>query len=160
MGQSRIVVSAAMTVGGVKMNEDTEDDGAVSRTATCGCGALKVTVTGAPLQVHACSCQQCQRNSGSAFTYSAFFPESAVVSIDGEHRSWRRNGSSGDWVESSFCPTCGTSVFGRLGVWPGIVRISVGCFTDPAFEKPAKLFWSSWRHHWLSLPDVEAIGTQ
>lgn len=141
--------------------DEAVEPGAVVRTAACGCGALQVTVTGAPLQVHACSCLECQRESGSAFTYKAFFPESAIASIEGEHRSWRRSGSSGNWVEWSFCPTCGIRVFGRVEAWPDVVGISVGCFADPAFEPPAKLYWSSRRHHWLRLrEDVAAIDTQ
>jgi hypothetical protein len=142
------------------MGADTEP-GAVARTAVCGCGALRVTVTGTPLQVHACSCLQCQRGSGGAFTYTVWFPNSAVATIEGEHHSWRRAGSSGTWVESSFCPTCGARVFGRVAAWPEVVGISVGCFADPAFEPPAKLYWASRRHHWLLLPrGVAAIDTQ
>ena len=34
-------------------------------------------------------------------------------------------------------------------------------FVDPTFEQPAKLYFSSQRYHWLSLPkDVELIETQ
>jgi len=143
------------------MSKGAEHVEAVSRTAGCGCGALKVTVTGATLNVHACSCPACQRDSGSTFTYTAFFPESAVVAIEGEHRSWRRTGSSGGWVESSFCPTCGVTVFRHWEVLPGVFGIPVGCFADPSFEQPGKLYFSSRRHHWLSLPkNVEAIDTQ
>ena len=44
---------------------------------------------------------------------------------------------------------------------PGIFGVRVGCFADPAFEHPAKMYFSSLRYHWLSLPrDVELIETQ
>ena len=43
------------------------------KTAACACGALKVTVTAPPQMVHACACLDCQRGTGSAFSYSAFF---------------------------------------------------------------------------------------
>jgi hypothetical protein len=141
------------------MSKDVQKTEVVSRTAACACGALKVTVSGAPAWVHACSCLECQRRSGSAFSYSAFFPESAT-SVEGEYRSWRR-ASPGGWHESSFCPTCGSWIFSRLEALPNIVGISVGCFVDPAFERPAKLYWSSQRHRWLSLPkEIEAIDSQ
>jgi hypothetical protein len=133
----------------------------VSRTASCGCGSLKATVSGAPISVHACTCSACQRDSGSAFTYTAFFPESAVGAVEGEHRSWRRIASSGRWIESSFCPKCGATVFRRWEAIPGIFGVPVGCFADPRFERPAKLYFSSQRHHWLSFPkDVELVETQ
>ena len=49
------------------------------KTAACACGSLTVTVAAPPQAVHACACLDCQRGSGSAFSYSAFFPESAVT---------------------------------------------------------------------------------
>ena len=39
------------------------------RTASCGCGNIRVTTTGEPLQVYACSCLNCQRETGSVFSY-------------------------------------------------------------------------------------------
>jgi hypothetical protein len=133
----------------------------VSRTATCGCGSLSVTLDGEPASVHACTCTACQKDSGSAFTYTSFFPESAVVAIEGERRDWRRIASSGRWIESSFCPKCGATVFRHWEALPGIFGVPVGCFADPAFERPAKLYFSSQRHEWLSFPkEVEAIETQ
>ena len=53
------------------------------KTAACACGALRVTVSAPPGNVHICSCLDCQRRSGSAFTYTAFFAENAV-SVTGE----------------------------------------------------------------------------
>jgi len=137
------------------------DQEKIARTAGCGCGRLTVRLSGAPLNVQACSCSACQRDSGSAFSYTAFFPEAAVVAIEGEYRNWRRIASSGRWTDSSFCPTCGTAVFRRWEAIPGIFGVRVGCFADPTFELPAKLYFSSLRYHWLSLPkDVELIETQ
>jgi hypothetical protein len=44
---------------------------------------------------------------------------------------------------------------------PGTVGVPVGCFADPSFAKPSKLFWASRRHHWLDLPkDIASIDTQ
>jgi hypothetical protein len=131
-----------------------------SKTARCGCGGLTLTASEAPQSVHACACTDCQRGTGSAFSYSAFFPESAAR-IAGERRSWRRSSDAGRWQESNFCPTCGVCVFARLEVLPNILCVSAGCFNDRDFPAPAKLYWSSRRHHWLELPaGVELIETQ
>lgn len=130
------------------------------KTASCLCGALTVTVSTKPKMTHACACVECQRSTGSAFSYSAFFAEDAVK-ISGETKSFRRSSEAGRWQELDFCPTCGVSVFGRLEVLPGIIGVAVGCFADPTFEKPGKLFWASRRHHWLELPaTVEPVETQ
>jgi hypothetical protein len=130
------------------------------RTAGCGCGNLKAALRGEPVNVYVCSCQTCQRRSGGAFTYAAIFPEPNVT-ITGERRSWRRNGESGRWIENSFCPTCGISVFFRSEAMAGMIGISVGCLSDAEFPPPTRHYWSSRKHHWLELPaDIPFIDTQ
>ncbi|HET7448089.1 MAG TPA: GFA family protein [Methyloceanibacter sp.] len=87
-------------------------------------------------------------------------PESAVSSA-GERRAYRQQGNSGRFVESFFCPICGTAVLFRAEGLPGTVGVPVGCFADPRFTKPSKLFWASRRHHWLDLPDdIALVDTQ
>jgi hypothetical protein len=135
-------------------------DQELERTARCACGNLTVTVRGEPIDVYLCSCLDCQRGSGSAFSYAALFPESAV-SVVGESRQYRHHGDSARFVDSTFCPTCGTTVAFRAEGLPGAAGVPVGCFADPGFAKPSKLFWASRRHHWLELPDsVALIETQ
>jgi hypothetical protein len=135
-------------------------EGAYRKTAACACGALTVSVTAPPGKVHVCTCLDCQRSSGSAFSYTAFFAE-AATSISGEFRAWRRTASSGRWTQSHFCPDCGTSVFCRMEAFPGAVGVAVGCFADPGFDKPATAYWNTRRHLWLVAPaDLEAVETQ
>ena len=129
-------------------------------TARCSCGQLTVTVHGDPREVYACSCVNCQRESGSAFTYVAVFPEVSIT-IAGEQKLWRRDTDTGSWLESGFCPTCGSRVLLRIGQWPGVIAISVGCFADPGFVRPEKIYWASHGHAWMRFPgDVELLETQ
>jgi hypothetical protein len=130
------------------------------KTASCLCGGLTATVSAPPQMTHACACLDCQRGTGSAFSYSGFFAEDAV-NIGGQARSYRRTADVGRWQEINFCLTCGVCLFFRLEALPGLVGVSVGCFADPGFEKPEKLFWASRRHHWLDVPAVvEPVETQ
>ncbi len=117
----------------------TETKGTRKRTASCGCGNLTVTTSGEPSEVYACSCLSCQRESGSAFTYGAIYPESAV-SIAGERRVWRRHVDSGRWAENEFCPTCGVTVFARTEISPETIGVAVGCYADPDFAKPERVY--------------------
>ena len=119
------------------------------KTAACACGALRVTVAAPPANVHVCSCLECQRRSGSAFTYTAFFAEDDV-SVDGRIPELAAQSDAGRFHESSFCPTCGTSVFYRLEALPGVIGVPVGNFADPAFIKPAKHYWTLRRPEWLA----------
>jgi hypothetical protein len=137
----------------------TQQDGP-ERVARCYCGNLTVTASGEPIDVYACSCLDCQRGSGSAFSYAAIFPESAV-SIAGDKRTYRQHADSGRFIDSFFCPNCGTSVLFRAEGLPGTLGVPVGCFADSSFARPSKLFWASRRHHWLELPaSITLIDTQ
>ncbi|WP_119271682.1 GFA family protein [Taklimakanibacter deserti] len=123
----------------------------IQRTASCACGGLKLTVTGEPARVYACACLECQRATGSAFSYRARFAKTAIARLEGDHRSWRRGSDAGRWIEQSFCPSCGTLVFMTGEAIPEEIVVSVGCFADPAFAPPVKLFWENRRHGWYSL---------
>ena len=135
--------------------------GSALKSATCLCGALRVTVREPPARIHACCCLRCQRLSGSAFSYTAFFVDEAIVSIEGAHRTWREVRDSGRWYENRFCPNCGSTVLSRLEAVPGYTGVSVGCFADPGFAAPKTFYWAAHRHHWLALPSgVSVVDTQ
>ena len=53
-----------------------------SRTASCACGQLRVSIIGKPARVGICNCTQCQRRTGGAFAVGAFFPRNQVSAIE------------------------------------------------------------------------------
>ncbi len=129
------------------------------RTASCGCGQLTATAHGKPLEIYACTCLNCQRESGGAFSYSAIYPDTAVA-VTGERKVWRRRGDSGRWLESEFCPTCGVTLVFRMEAWPEVVGVAAGCFADPDFSKPERVYWAHRHHRWMTFPeDIELVGS-
>ena len=137
------------------MNLATHDTSAV-RTAACACGALRISATGQPKIVNACSCLDCQRRTGGSFSYTAFFPDTAIR-IQGGFRSWAEKRAAGRQYEAFFCSECGVTVFTRLEALPGSTGVAVGCFADPGFQRPHGFYWVSRRHHWLPLPEGVSI---
>ena len=130
------------------------------RQASCACGAVRVTARGVPAVVNACVCFDCQRRSGSAFTYTAFFPNEAVQ-VEGETRAFRTMRAAERWHDASFCIACGVSILSRLEVFPHLTGVSVGCFADPDFDPPSGFYWTSRKHHWLPAPaGVDVLDTQ
>jgi hypothetical protein len=123
------------------------------RTAGCACGSLRISLTGDPTSVYACACLECQRATGSAFSYRARFPKEAIAQIVGDRRVWRRHGDAGRWVEQTFCTTCGTLVYMEGEALPHAVVVSVGCFADTTFAPPAAIYWASRRHTWFNLAE-------
>ena len=80
-----------------------------TRTASCRCGQLKVTVTGDPVRVSACHCLNCKKRSGSAFAVQARWPVEQVT-VEGQSKSWVIVADSGNPGTFHFCPECGSDV--------------------------------------------------
>jgi hypothetical protein len=97
---------------------------------------------------------ECQRATGSAFAYRAIYANTSILSIKGETRSWRRIGSSGQWLEQTFCTTCGSIVYMRAEALKDAVSVSVGCIEDADFPAPQRLHWAERKHRWLELRGV------
>jgi hypothetical protein len=110
-------------------------------------------MTGKPDIVSACSCTACQRKSGSAFGVSSYWPKSALESIAGESKLYRRISDRGRWLDRHFCPICGSSVYWYLEARPDSIGVSVGCFADPSFEPPIRAIWCASKHPWVTFPE-------
>lgn len=151
---------SAIAVQVVCMNDPIPGGPISERIARCGCGKLSVAARGEPADSYLCSCTDCQRMRGSAFSYAAWYARDAVA-VAGDHATWRRKADSGRWIDNHFCPVCGTTVFFHFESGPRFVGVAVGCFADPDFPPPRRIYWSSRRHRWLVCPaGVEVIDTQ
>jgi hypothetical protein len=105
-------------------------------TGSCLCGGVRIVASGEPYRVGLCHCLDCRKHSGSLFHASAIFPENAVA-IEGETR---------EYGARHFCPTCGSSVFGRSG---DEIEVSLGCLDAPDLLKPTYELWTVRRESWL-----------
>ena len=126
--------------------------GSETHEAACGCGQLRVTTTGDPDLVVACSCIACQRRTGSPFGVGAYFRKESV-SVEGEAKVYTRVADSGLKVSIRFCPECGNSVYWFAALRPDHYGVAVGCFGEPGFAEPARVVWNESKHPWVSFPD-------
>jgi hypothetical protein len=134
----------------------------MTRTASCRCGQLRVTVTGEPVRVSVCHCLNCKKRSGSAFAVQARWP-SDQVRIEGESRSFKQVADSGNWGIFHFCPECGSDVYYRNegpsvdAKFTGLIAIPLGAFDDPYFTSPRFSVWEERKHEWVEIAggDVE-----
>lgn len=124
-----------------------------TRTAQCVCGALSITVDGDPSHVNLCSCDDCQRRSGSVFQTSVVFRDDQIVTYSGERSTYTRPTERGAEVTLDFCPTCGVSILFRISDLDGRVLIHGGCFADPTLPKPTHIWFADKAHPWVSLPE-------
>ncbi len=131
-----------------------------TRQASCACGQLRVTCHGEPLRISICHCLACQKRTGAPFSMQARFAKEAVTHIEGESRSFTRQGDSGGAVTFRFCPHCGSTIYWELSGVPGFYAVAVGAFADPQFPAPGVSVYGKRRHHWVDLdglPDLEHL---
>jgi hypothetical protein len=121
------------------------------RTASCGCGQLRIKVNGEPLAVGVCHCFSCQQRTGSVFAALAAFAPPYAVS--GKAREYLRTGDQGARFRFRFCPVCGSNLFHTEESVPdNSVAVAVGCFSDPSFPPPRASIYDCRRHTWVTLP--------
>lgn len=119
-----------------------------TRIATCQCGGLTATCQGDPDYVSMCSCQDCQRRTGSAFGLVAIYSREAVETA-GPSSRYERTAESGNTSTMHFCPTCGSTVFWEAHARPQISCIAVGAFADPTMPTPIRTVYDEHRHPWI-----------
>ena len=105
-------------------------------TGGCLCGDVRLVATGCPYRVGLCHCLDCRKHHGALFQGFAIFPEDAVT-ITGETR---------DYGGRSFCPRCGSSLFGRSG---DEVEVSLGALDAPNQLTPTYELWTIRCESWL-----------
>ncbi len=128
----------------------------MTRVAQCHCGQVRVACEGEPYPVVMCSCQLCQRRTGSPIHIGAWFAIEDVT-IDGETKAYTRNtGDQGTEFTFNFCPNCGTSIWwggDSDGPLAGRIGVAGGCFADPDFPPPTVALYEKRRHPWVSTPE-------
>jgi hypothetical protein len=122
-----------------------------SRTASCLCGALRITVNAPPVRVTVCHCLDCQRRTGSVFGEQARFPRDAAT-MSGTSSTFARTGDEGATFVHRFCPTCGSTVWYEAPDDPAFITVPVGGFGDPAFPAPTRSVYGKRKHGWVVLP--------
>ena len=105
-------------------------------TGGCLCGSVRIVASGQPDRVGICHCLDCRKHHGALFHASAIFPADAVT-LEGESR---------DYAGRSFCPRCGSTVFGRSG---DEIGVNLGSLDAPDQLKPTYELWIIRRESWL-----------
>ncbi|OLN96682.1 hypothetical protein CCHL11_00767 [Colletotrichum chlorophyti] len=126
-------------------------------------------VTEEPKTTALCHCLDCQKWTGSAFTPNAVVsrtafkvtqgtPDYPVHDLTCEPKSYDVIGDSGKVNRHYFCPTCGSSLYTELDIWPDLTCIKAGGLDEGRAEldgKPAAEIYCKRRVSYLTgIPGV------
>jgi hypothetical protein len=118
-------------------------------SVTCQCGAVSFnTSLPEPLDVFACHCLECRKQSAAAFGVSAIFPVAGMWPLPDDVRPhvglWKRPADSGNTVECYFCKTCGVRMLHR-SVFPDgtpkpTISVKGGCLEELSLKDAHHIF--------------------
>lgn len=118
---------------------------------SCLCGNIQYSSHLLPLTTAICHCNDCQKQSGSAFSVNILLPVDGF-SIDGASLGfYSKSGSSGLSVKRFFCTNCGSALYSEVDVMPGMIAIKGGSLTDPTSIKPQLHLWCSSALPWVDI---------
>ena len=107
-----------------------------THTGGCLCGAIRYEITGEPVRVANCHCDECRRATGASFATVAFFSEEDVQVVRGTPKQFRHAADSGNTMTKEFCGDCGSQLLGAGSGSPGVRSVRVGSLDDAGFVVP------------------------
>ena len=120
-------------------------------TGSCGCGKVTYQLSSAPMFVHCCHCQECQKQTGSAYVLNTII-EADRVSWKGETTEHTLDTPSGKGQIINRCASCGTAVFSSYLIRLGKLRyIRVGTLDNPDLCPPDAQIFTASKQAWVLL---------
>lgn len=104
-----------------------------------------------------CHCQQCQRQSGAAFSVNVVLMESQLTVV-GELSTFEERGEDGDkvYVYRRFCGSCGSPIYSALMEPEGVIALKAGTLDDHSFVAPVSQIWTDHKQAWVDVADIPA----
>ncbi len=125
----------------------------IDATAACACGQVTVRVAGRVRSMFLCSCEDCQRSTGTGHSTVALVAIGDLT-VTGEPRSFARPAHSGATLTRWFCPSCGTPLYARSSRAEGLAMLPVGLFGAAAgWFAPNQLIFARSHHDWDVVDD-------
>jgi hypothetical protein len=118
----------------------------------CHCGALRYSVTQAPLMIYNCHCTNCQKVSGGAFSTPATILEAAFSFTKGEPQTFEWTSDAGTTRFGYSCSRCGGRIANGQVPTNGILSLRTGTLDDPSWVEPVGDIWLRSAQPWVPIP--------
>ena len=109
----------------------------------CLCGDITFQVTGEPVMQGNCHCTDCKRATGASYATIAFFKTEQFTLLSGTPKRFAHETDSGSQMTKTFCPNCGSLLFGSNSRREGVVSVYVGSLEQPSWLQPQFNVWTS-----------------
>lgn len=121
----------------------------------CQCGGVRYRITGEPVFLSVCGCEDCRKQTGSAFGMSLRVKKDDFELLSGELKTWSRSSVSGNPVDCAFCPDCGNRMWHAPHSVPDCIHIKPGTLDDPNAFVPRYASMTSNIPDWVELNGLE-----
>jgi hypothetical protein len=116
----------------------------------CLCGGVTYSSDAEPAATAICHCDDCQRQSGTAFSVVVVVPRDAF-NVSGESLSTYRTvgDDHGQETERHFCSACGSPIYSSSPAMPDAVFVKAGTLDDRSWLEPQLEVWGRSAQPWL-----------
>jgi hypothetical protein len=117
----------------------------------CLCGQVRYSAHSDPAFMGVCHCKNCQKQTGTAFSVVLAVPKSGL-SIQGELKTYRDTGDSGQSVLRTFCPECGSPITTVVASMPDLTLLKAGTLDDTSWLDPKMHIFCDSAQQWCPIP--------
>jgi hypothetical protein len=120
----------------------------------CLCGAVKYSFNSEPMMTGVCHCENCQRQSGTAFSIIVGVAKSSFE-LDGDKTltEYLDKGDTGNSVRRQFCNNCGSPILSLIDSNPELYLLKAGTLDDKSWLVPTIHFWCDSAQPWVEIAD-------
>jgi hypothetical protein len=118
----------------------------------CLCGQVRYSANADHPGVFVCHCEDCQKQTGTAFAIFVAVAKSAI-STQGLLKTFHDKADTGQLVERSFCPECGSPIVFNSAGNPGLTFIYGGTLDDTSWLDPKVQVYCDSKEQWTPIPE-------
>jgi len=126
----------------------------LSRSGGCQCGGVRYELLAPPLKIYICHCEECRKQSASAFGISLIVRASSFALTRGSPRRWCRPTDSGRTLDCYFCPNCGSRVWHGDAARDETLSIKGGSLDEPIDVSAAAHIWTTRKLQGVIIPEL------
>lgn len=122
------------------------------KNGSCGCGNLKYSVEGEPINSLFCYCKECQILTGSDKWFGVWVPKDNFKIVSGSPVIFTRKGDSGKDMNYLFCAICGVTICAEVTVG-NLYSVAVSTFNNSNDFVPAMAIYTASAPNWAVFPE-------